>query len=84
MTDKMRFFHGDTPVRQYEYGQQKGRKYYCTICRASANRVYELDYSFRCSHMSLADRQDLVLKGPYERTLLKRQANLFKILTEIN
>ncbi len=85
ITDKMRFFHGDTPARQYECGQQKGGKYYCAVCGASANRVYELDYSFRCSHMSLADRQDLVLKGPYgKRTLLKRQANLFKILTKTN
>ncbi len=47
ITDKMRFLHGDTPARQYECGQQKGGKYYCAICGASANRVYELDYSFR-------------------------------------
>ena len=62
VNDKMRFFHGDTPARQYECGQQKGGNYYCAICGASANRVYEMDYSFRCSHISLADRQDLVLK----------------------
>jgi hypothetical protein len=54
VSDKMRFFHGDTPGRQYECGQQKGGNYYCAICGASANRVYEMDYSFRCSHMSLA------------------------------
>jgi hypothetical protein len=24
VNDKMRFFHGDTPARQYECGQQKG------------------------------------------------------------
>ncbi|CAB3981856.1 Retrovirus-related Pol poly from transposon opus [Paramuricea clavata] len=65
VNDKMRFFQGDTPARQYECGQQKGGKYYCAICGASANCVHEMDYSFRCSHMSLADRQDLVLKGPY-------------------
>ena len=65
VNDKMRFFHSDTPARQYECGQQKGGNYYCAICGASANRVYEMDYSFRCSHISLADRQDLVLKGPY-------------------
>ena len=43
----------------------KGGKYLSAICGASADRVYELDYSFHCSHMSLADKQDLVLKGPY-------------------
>jgi hypothetical protein len=73
--DKMRFFHGDTPARQYECGQQKGGKYYCAICGASANRVYEMDYSFRCSHMSLADRQDLVLKGPYGKKYSLQKVN---------
>ena len=67
VNDKVRFFHGDTPARQYECGQQKGGNYYCAICGASAHRVYEMDYVFRCSHMSLADRQSLVLKGPYRR-----------------
>ena len=69
VNDKMRFFHGDTPARQYECGQQKGGNYYCAICGASAHRVYEMDYVFRCSHMSLADRQSLVLKGPYGRKI---------------
>ena len=67
VNDKMRFFHGDTPARQYECGQQKGGNYYCAICGASAHRVYEMDYVFRWSHMSPADRQSLVLKGPYGR-----------------
>jgi hypothetical protein len=75
ITDKMRFFHGDTPARQYECGQQKGGKYYCAVCGAAANRVYELDYSFCCSHMSLADRQDLVLKGPHGKKNSFEKAN---------
>jgi hypothetical protein len=83
ITDKMRFFHGDTPARQYECGQQKGGKYYCAVCGASANRVYELDYSFRCSHMSLADRQDLVLKGPYgKKNSLKKASKPFQDLNK--
>ena len=69
VNDKMRFFHGNTPARQYECGQQKGRDYYCAICGASANCVYEMDYSFHCSHISLADRQALVLKGPYGKKI---------------
>ena len=83
ITDKMRFFHGDTPARQYECGQQKGGKFYCAVCGASANRVYELDYSFRCSHMSLADRQDLVLKGPYgKKNSLKKASKPFQDLNK--
>ena len=75
VNDKMRFFHGDTPARQYECGQQKGGNYYCAICGASANRVYEMDYSFHCSHISLADRQALVLKGPYGKKKSLQKAN---------
>ena len=83
ITDKMRFFHGDTPARQYECGQQKGGKYYCAVCGASANRVYEQDCSFRCSHMSLADRQDLVLKGPYgKENSLKKASKPFQDLNK--
>ena len=59
----IRFFQGDSPARQYECGQQKGGNYYCSLCEASAKRVYKLDYSFHCAHLSLADRQELVLKG---------------------
>ena len=65
--DMMRFFHGDSPARQFECGQQKGGNYYCSLCKASAKRVYELDYSFHCAHLSLADRQELVLKGALGR-----------------
>ena len=64
LSDKMRFFHGDSPSCQYEAGQQKGGNYYCAICGANAHRVYELNYAFRCPHISLDDRQELVFAGP--------------------
>ena len=64
IVDKMRFFHGDSPSRQYEAGQQKGGNFYCAVCGANAHRVHELDYVFHCPHISLEDRQQLVLKGP--------------------
>jgi hypothetical protein len=67
VTDKMRFFHGDSPARELECGQQKGGNYYCSGCGAYAQRVYELDYCFRCRWMSLSDRQQLMLNGPYGR-----------------
>ena len=71
-TDVMRFFHGDSPARQFECGQKKGGHYYCSVCSVSAKRVFELDYSFRCQYMSLAERQKLVLKGLVERRILLR------------
>ena len=64
VADRMRFFHGDSPSRQYEAGQQKGGGFYCALCGANAQRVYELDYVFRCPHVSLEDRQQLILRGP--------------------
>ena len=64
VTDKMRFFHGDSPARELECGQQKSGNYYCSGCGAYAQRVYELDYCFRCRWMSLSDRQQLMLNGP--------------------
>lgn len=67
VTDVMRFFHGDSPSRQYESGQQKGGIYYCPVCEANAHRVYELDYALSCKYMSLEERQQLVLKGPIGR-----------------
>ena len=32
VADKMRFFHGDSPSRQYEAGQLKGGNFYCAVC----------------------------------------------------
>ena len=32
---------------------------------ANTHRVHELDYVFRCPHVSLEDRQQLVFKGPH-------------------
>lgn len=60
----IRFFHGDSPSRQFESGKQKGGHYYCSGCGVFADRVNELDPSFRCQTISLHDRQKIVLKGP--------------------
>ena len=63
------------PLLDNECGQQKGGNYYCAICGASANCVYEMDYSLHCSHISLSDRQALVLKGPYGKKKSLQKAN---------
>ena len=65
--DVMRFFHGDNPAQQYECGQQKGGNFYCSVCGVHASRVYELDYSFHCTHISLSERQKLILEGAIAR-----------------
>ena len=67
MKDIMRFFHGDSPSRAFESGQQKGGHYYCSGCGAHAGRVHEVDYCFHCKHVSLKDRHELVMKGPLGR-----------------
>ena len=67
IVDVTRFFHNDNPAQQYECGQQKGGNFYCSVCGVYANGVYELDYSFRCSHISLNDRQKLILEGAIAR-----------------
>jgi hypothetical protein len=85
LIDKMRFFHGDSPSRQYEAGQQKGGNYYCALCGANAHRVYELDYAFRCPHISLDDRQQLVFKGPCGKANSLAKSNKpFHRLTKTN
>ncbi|CAB4010365.1 Hypothetical predicted protein [Paramuricea clavata] len=64
VADKMRFFHGDSPARQLESGQQKGGNFYCSGCGANAQQAYQLDICFSCHYLSLIDRQQLVLAGP--------------------
>ena len=63
----MRFFHGDSPSRQLESGQQKGGNFYCSGCGVKAQQAYDLDICFSCHYMSLAARQQLVLSGPLGR-----------------
>ena len=65
--DKMRFFHGDSPARQLESGQQKGGNFYCSGCGANAQQAYQLDTCYSCHYLSLLDRQQLVLAGPLGR-----------------
>ncbi|CAB4023496.1 Hypothetical predicted protein [Paramuricea clavata] len=66
-TDTMRFFHGDSPARQLEAGQQKRGNFYCSGCGANAQQAYQLDICFSCHYLSLSDRQQIVLAGPLGR-----------------
>ena len=62
IVDTLRFFHGDSPARQFESGQQKGGNYYCSSCGCHAARANELDYASNCKLVSLEDRQDAMMK----------------------
>ncbi len=64
VSDVMRFFHGDGPEQQFESGEQKGGNAGCAACSGDSRRYRDLTYSFRCPHLSLADRQRIVLAGP--------------------
>ena len=71
----MRFFHGDSPARQFECGQQKGGNFYCSGCGARAQTIYEFDYCLHCPYMSFSERQHLVMKGPIGRKNSLAQLN---------
>ncbi|CAB4005601.1 Hypothetical predicted protein [Paramuricea clavata] len=81
--DVMRFFHGDSPARQYKSGQQKGGHFYCPLCGANAHRVYELEYCQRSKYISLAERQQVVLQGPIgQKKSLERNNKPFAKLSK--
>ena len=60
--DTARFFHGDSPAREVEAGQQKGGHYFCSNCGCHAERVDELDHVLNCPIISFQDRMDTVMK----------------------
>lgn len=66
-TDKMRFCHGDMPLRAFEAGQQKGGNYFCSSCGIHCDMVYCLDHALNCEFTSLEKRQKVVLQGPVAR-----------------
>ncbi len=61
--DVMRFFHGDGPAQQFEAGHTIGGNYCCVGCGVKSNRMDDIAYSYRCTKMSLQDRQDFILQG---------------------
>ena len=62
IVDNTRFFHGDSPSRQFENGQQKGGNYVCSTCGCHATRVNELDHALSRPLISLEDRVTAIMK----------------------
>ena len=58
--DRLRFFTGDEPERQFEAGQSIGGTYPCTGCSVPASSFTDLTRSFRSEPRSLEQRRQLV------------------------
>ena len=61
--DTLTFFHGDSPARQFECGQQKGGHYYCSNCGCHAVMVDDIHHALNCPLVSLQDRVDKIMEG---------------------
>lgn len=66
-TDKLRFCHGDSPLRAFEAGQQKGGTYFCSSCGIHCTMTNQLDHALRCTLVTMQIRQDKVLRGVISR-----------------
>lgn len=66
-TDKLRFCHGDMPLRAFEAGQQKGGNYFCSACGIHCDMVYSIDHALNCNFVSLKERQNIILQGAVAR-----------------
>ena len=52
----LRFFRGDSPARQLEGGQQKGRNFFCVVCPVHGNHVKNIAGSNIKNVMSIKER----------------------------
>ena len=68
IVDVLRFFHGDSPARQFESGQQKGGHYFCSNCGCHAQRTFVICHALNCPLVSLQDRINMVMTGRVART----------------
>ena len=60
--DRLRFFTGDEPERQFEAGQSIGGAYPCTGCSVPATSFSDLTRCFRSEPRTLEERRKLVCK----------------------
>ncbi|KAK3735229.1 hypothetical protein QZH41_008432 [Actinostola sp. cb2023] len=82
-TDKLRFCHGDSPLRSFEAGQQKGGNYFCATCDVHCDMTYEIDHVLNKKPITLQARQDCILQGAVARRhSLQLKAKPLKALTK--
>lgn len=72
--DRMRFCHGDSPLRAFEAGQQKGGNYLCSTCGIHCIMVPDIDHALNCELQTLQDRQTTIMQG----TIARRKSLLCK------
>ena len=65
VNDKLRFFCGDAPARQFERGTQLGGTYKCGSCGCKDKMMADLPHALQKKWRSLADLQNLILAGKY-------------------
>lgn len=72
--DVLRLYHGDSPARAHETGQQKGGHYFCSTCGVHCDRTYELDHVLNCEIRTIQGKQQSVMKGAIARrnSMLKK------------
>lgn len=61
--DKMRFCHGDMPLRAFECGHQKGGNFFCSACGIHCDMTYHLDHALDITFESLEKKQNVILQG---------------------
>ena len=62
LQDTVRFFRGDGPACEIEFGQQKNGRYPCWLCPADFNgNVNKLEYLHSLPHLEIRDRCKKIL-----------------------
>ena len=81
LTDKIRFFKGDSPARLFEAGQQKGGTYFCCVCPLNANYSGKYTHIIKLPFLDIKDRIKKVTKTPSSISRLKQnKTNLYQNL----
>ena len=62
LTDKLRFFKGDSPARQFEAGQKKGGNNFCCSCPINGQYAGKYTYVYNLPILSLQDRVNKIIQ----------------------
>ena len=78
LTDKLWFFKGDSPARQFEAGQKKGANNFCCSCPISEQYAGKYTHVYNLPILSLQDRVNKIVKTPASLSKLNQsKTNLY-------
>ena len=78
LTDKLWFFKGDSPARQFEAGQKKGGNNFCCSCPISEQYAGKYTHVYNLPILSLQDRVNKIVKTPASLSKLNQsKTNLY-------